>query len=545
MPPQVKRLIPDVVIVAALGLACLKFTFDLAAVFDLGLFDEALYLRLGLNWKNSGAALVPQWGPTYSIWYASLEKLFGPSAAYYWNARLLCLAIALSTYAVARVYSTAVIAALASFPVLISTANLAQWPKAGLFALSLFLFFWAMAARLANAGPRFLVSGLGIILATYARPEFVLLWPAWIGLAAWQLRQSPSKNESAKTVAWYCLAPIFASSLIYFWKAPWNGGRLWQAFSQHFAGNWTQWTHHGVNGWIYSPEVMESAMPGVQSVGGALIKFPALFFRHIFQNLSALPEPFLKAALMHEPLLLPGSVYRARSIEVLIFVGLMVAVLWFNRSKAAGLTKEIFYSQKWRNPHFWLLLTPLVPLAVNAVLIGPHLRYLIFITPLFWITVALLLNRFTSISKISPYALAVMVFAATPVVSSHWVTPGRPARTIQSMVETIKAIRFDETAAPHRIAGNFGSLNAYLGPGFKGCGDELNQVSKVVSQCEPAVILLSELPGAWRWKSDPILHQLRTNPAQLGFTEYKTRHGQSILVKTTALAPRRITSASN
>ena len=78
---------------------------------------------------------------------------------------------------------------------LISYNNLTQWPKAGLFASILFLAGWSASLRFSKLGTRFFVAALGILFATFCRPEYFCLWFLWLALAGWQLTKMGAGDE--------------------------------------------------------------------------------------------------------------------------------------------------------------------------------------------------------------------------------------------------------------------------------------------------------------------------------------------------------------
>ena len=191
------------------------------------------------------------------------------------------------------------------------------------------------------------------------------------------------------------------------------------------------------NGWVYSGEAMESAMPGIHSVGQAFLHYPLLCLKHVASNVLDFPKPLLQALVLHEPLVLPGAVFHVRSIEVFCFVSFLVVLVWKKRERAQAAWREWVASPAVRDPHL-----------------------------------ALWLDRGLRIRFLSPYALAPLLFFLTPVVSSRWITPDTLPRRIHALVETIRRIPLPRSGPPLRIAGNSTYLSAYLGVNFRSWPNE-------------------------------------------------------------------------
>ncbi|MCK6556817.1 hypothetical protein L6Q96_19905 [Candidatus Binatia bacterium] len=245
------------------------------------------------------------WGPLYALWLKPFAALWGdPLAVYAANVCGLSLGTSLLLYVyLAVVTRRTAIAGGAALLFLASDLNVPLYGKSSAFALMVVLAGFTVAEICPAGARRASVATVGVLLASYARPE---LYPGAVVLclfAVWRLRGELGGEGSGTRLLWPAGAVLaFATAAVVAGAPlPTPGGRLLLAFQEHFAWNWSRW--HG--GWLNVFAVWEREFGGAATMLGAVTHNPGAVARHLFDNLHGTVRYLAVSAFAHYPVLAP------------------------------------------------------------------------------------------------------------------------------------------------------------------------------------------------------------------------------------------------
>ena len=320
--------------VLALLMAGWKFALPAPLWWDVPTFDEARYLRRGVELLQIGLRHLPvEWSPLYSLWYHLLYRLYGPDriGLYDLNFRLLGVVLPVALYLVLRRYRVEARWAFGlALYTLVAHLSWVQDTRVTTFALLLvFLTAWA-AARQPGRMRRLWVGAWGLALAAYARPEYGpaagMLFTALLveGLRAWRRGERPRLPRGPR--AWMpLLVPVVPALAAFFlWGTPLGRGRTMYAFGQHFALN--RWYCLGRErvGVSWEDEIRD-AFGEVSTPLQALLRNPRAFLQHVGCNVVALPPRLALVMFLHAAFFLPGHPRLEAMLLALVVAG---AVVW-------------------------------------------------------------------------------------------------------------------------------------------------------------------------------------------------------------------------
>lgn len=299
---RLPALVAEAVCVVALLLACVKLGRGVEGVLDLGLWDEADYLQRALLIPVRGLP-EPEWGPLYALWYQGLSRVWAdPVDVFYANTRLLLLLTSVAGYAFLRRVGARPWLALAGAAVyLLSLAPLVL-PRPTLFAGLVILVALSLASTARSTWSACLRVGAGLLIASFARPEYFLSFLLASALLAVLLVQRVRRKrapwpEVARTGAAYGLGAL---ALVTVMGNPLGNtsNRRFYAFCQHFADNYVRRTGLPLNPWGQCDAVIHTVFGDVDSLGDAARANPDAFLTHVGQNLRRYPRESLKMFAM-------------------------------------------------------------------------------------------------------------------------------------------------------------------------------------------------------------------------------------------------------
>lgn len=385
-PPAQQRLasfVVEAICLAALAVACAKLGRGVEGVLDLGLWDEADYLHRAQLLPVRGLP-DPEWGPLYSVWYFALSRVWpDPVDLYYGNARLLLLLTTVAGYVFLRRVGARPWLALAGAAAYLLSMAPHVLPRPTLLALGVILAALIAASRLRAPGTASACVGLGLLVASFARPEYFLSFLLMSALLGGQLARSVWKARArwpraAGLGAAYGLAAL---ALVAVMGNPFGNtsNRRFYAFCQHFADNYVRRTGFPVNPWGQCDVVIRTVFGDVDTLSEAARANPRELLAHLGQNLRRYPLESLKmfAAGYGGVSPLPGrGPWRREEVGHLLLlalaVGLPLVTLALNGRRLAGALGR---------PRVVRVLVVacavLLPVALSGVLIQPRQHYLV------------------------------------------------------------------------------------------------------------------------------------------------------------------------
>jgi hypothetical protein len=276
--------------VGVLLLASWKLVHGIEQVLDLGMWDEAGYLRWGLelSWETMPEA---EWGPLYAIWYSVLSRVWpDPVALFYANHRLLLLLTVGGAYVFMRRMGARPAPALLGASLYLLSAAPHTLPRPTLLALLVLLVVWSLASFLEVAERYWTLVAGGLLVASFARPEFFVAFLVVMAWVLWLLgRKVLGEGRAALPGALALLAAVGLTTLVllHVLGNPFGNtsNRRLYAFCQHFAVNYVARTQLPVEPWGECDRVIQSVFGRVDSLGAAFRSNPEEFLWHVGVNL--------------------------------------------------------------------------------------------------------------------------------------------------------------------------------------------------------------------------------------------------------------------
>jgi hypothetical protein len=458
---------------ALIGLATvvagnLLYLSGLSGTVDLTLSMEPLYLRMAERPAAEILAVEPAWGPLYVLWLKPIIAAFDdPVLAYWANVYALSIGISAALYFhVLLLTRRAAPAVGAALFFVVSDFNVPLAAKVTGFASMIVLAGMALA-QLAAAGPRRAAITAGaVLLAAYARPE---LYPAAIGLCA--LSVWYGYRGDAKSLSWPFTVAAGALVLALWPGAPTYGSdRLFVAFREHFAWNWSRW--HGEGQTFLA--IWQREFGDSHSIAGAAPANPGAIARHLFDNLVGTLRFMLGPAFAHQPLLAPATSPTAVAIENgFLSLSAFGVLLYAARNRNARRRMRDLYG-----PTLLSYATIAAFSFASAVLIYPVAHYLMIPGVLSISTAALAAAASLPPPSMDSWRLrmgaALLCLAAIPkpfvLPSAHRPAGGRFASEIsvrRRVLDTIDHIRSLRLATPVQVLTTTDGIGEMLGRGFR------------------------------------------------------------------------------
>ncbi|MGA9523871.1 MAG: hypothetical protein WBV82_20590 [Myxococcaceae bacterium] len=470
---RIHLLLLDGVALAALLLACAVLLGGLEDVLDLAPWDEADYLRQGRSLSSRGLP-DPEWGPLYVAWYAALAW-FGlePIASYYASQTVLVtLSCALIFGCARRLGAPAGVALMGALLFLLSGAPHVS-PRPTLLALgvtlaALFASTWVRTFPAACAA-----LGLGLLVASFARPEFFVSFVAVTGV----FLVSVARRRGWPARRWM-LAGYATPVLVLFgvFGNPFGDatGRRMFAFCQHYALGEVERSALPLNPWAECGNVLEQSFGEIEGVSQAFLRNPAAFLVHVGHNAARYPvasvglfsRGFGDARPDRGPWTITRTVQLTALMVVLCAAGL---ALWRRRPGPGGALSRATVQRSGL-----ALGAILAPAVLSALLIYPREHYLVLqgvFVPLF--AVACLAesarpgpDRETWSAPSWAMIMAVLAVAPALTLSPEPIAP-RPNLAVVKALSDLKSTLPARPDQPIHIFELQGGYDAYLGPDFE------------------------------------------------------------------------------
>ncbi|WNG36036.1 hypothetical protein F0U61_21980 [Archangium violaceum] len=476
--PSRYSLLVDVGCLGVLLLASWKLVHGIEQVLDLGMWDEADYLRRGLTLSWS-ALPNAEWGPLYSIWYWALSRLWAdPVAVYYANHKLLLLLTVAGSYAfMRRMGARSTLALLGSAIYLLSAAP-HTLPRPTLLSLLVLLAAGLIASFLKSMEGFWAVVAGGLLLASFSRPEFFVAFLLATGVFVFLVgRKVINEGRSALPRATVPVAGFGLTTLVLLLVLgnPFGNtsNRRFYAFCQHFAVNYVARTQFPVDPWGECEQVIHSVFGNVDSVGAALRSNPEEFLWHLGVNLKR--YVVVSVGLFFEGYGGTSAVAGAWTVERVGRLLLLVAVGW----------QLVMLAMRWRRfraalaePRLQRLIGVLLivelPIVLSAILIQPRVHYLIIQGVMVAAVLATLGSLLGTWDEREPAerVLGVLLGLGLVVVTPDLSLRASPGNTDEHlrMVRTIGALGLMERMEPGKRLGMIeaqGGYDAYLGRRYR------------------------------------------------------------------------------
>jgi hypothetical protein len=502
----------------------------LRQILDPMMSMDPLYIRIARRPLAGILSEEPGWGPLYSVWLKPMVAVLAdPVAVYTANIYALSLGISLLIYLhlllATRRAAPAVGAALFF---LISDFNVPLSSKVSGFALLVVLAGLTASLLLKSGARRTSVVALGVLLASYARPE---LYPAALCLIVLALFSGyREQRASGATVLLWPALGLAAIVLLALWLgtpifSPRHGGeRFMLAFREHFAWNWTRWHDEG----RYFLSIWEEEFGGAQTTFQALRNNPGVFAHHLTDNLIGTLRFMVGSVFDHHPVLAPATSAGAVRVESLVMSLVVLGSLAFVSSRSA-LRRQLLDS------HGDILLVYVIiaafPLA-SATVIFPVPYYLIIPGVLLMLAgtlaATIIVPEYRGVTWRGRAAAALVCLAAIPkpfVLPSAYEVVGSPFKgrisLARPIVDTIDFIRALELPRPVPVLTITDGIAEMLGPGFqeiKVWQKGAQPLEAYIREHQVAVIVNLE-PGQESFTvDDPYWKLIQNDPQAAGFT---------------------------
>jgi hypothetical protein len=281
----------DLVALAVLLIAAIKFVHDLESSIDIGLFDETSYLGRGTELIRLGLPQA-QDSPLYAIWYYILS-LVQPDRVglYFLNYKLMTILPPLLAYIVLRRnHVSARLSLVVSWFLLVFGGYAYIWPKVNHFTLSVILMTFIVASF--GSKSHLVVSlivSLGALLASFVHPEFFITFVLSLALLTLLLIIDFKKLDKRSYIG-LAVFGLTTAALIATLGVPLNNNRSLAAFGQHFATNWVGWNGSPLNPMTDWQQIVAMNFGSAKSIEEAFFNNPAAFFRHVGMNLRGVPR---------------------------------------------------------------------------------------------------------------------------------------------------------------------------------------------------------------------------------------------------------------
>lgn len=520
---------------AALGLivvwaANARYLAGFAEVFDPPMSMDPYYVELAKHPVAWILSRDPAWGPLYALWLKPLcGLLVDPLAVIARNVQILSFAVSTLIYGWMLMLTGRIgLAAMTALFFVTSALNVPLDSKICSFALALVLVGLVVAELFESRAARTAAVALGVLAASYARPE---LFPAGIVLwgvscrHAWRDRERAVSRVLLGASAGIALVAVTVGTPI--WRLGFEGDRLFDAFREHFAGNWVRWNGEG-HPYL---SIWEREFGAAGSVGEALLANPSAVVRHVVANVAGIAGFFAVGVFRHEPVVLPSAWPMSAAIEGgLLSAGFIVlaGVVCANRQR-----RRLFVER------YGHLVVPFVGVAAfslgAAAVIFPKPHYMV-IPGVFWLitgalAASVVLPPWRPSSRRTAVTLAVLGVAAVPTpfsvvrIEKGPTGIGTEVRVVRPVTDTVHQIRSLGLAPPVHVLTFTDGFGALLGEGFEEIkiwrkGDR--SLEDYIREKHVDAIVTMERGRNSFLTNDPLWTTIETQPEKAGFTRLPT-----------------------
>jgi hypothetical protein len=500
--------VPDILGVLVIVTVWLTITNDVQSVRDIGLNDEAGYLRFG---SDFGQRKLPQAvdSPLYVMWYFVLSWCQSdPVQLYYLNWRLLTLLPAIFLYLFLRTVKVhSLVGCIASCVLVVSRGNLETAPQVSHLALCTVFGGLAVAQRASIPMLFWGFLALTALITSYIRPEFFVVFVI-LGVTTFFLatRQKGQHLQFATLALYVALACALLSTLGFPFNT--NNVRGAIAFQQHFSVNWVKWAGSTLDPWANSKQIVEANFGETCSIIDCLRINPPLVFKHVWSNACSV-FPTATALLLYS-----GRHYTGL-VSPRLYSCFLAALIVFALSRVRLASLE----RTWRNnlPTGLAILIFLLPPCLTTVLIYPRDHYLI-LSQILFLAFVLLLIRDSSIRSVQgplPFLCVASLF-----ISIH----ARPERVSMNRLPIRNTIDFLSSSKFRKKMQllNQGGICHYL-PNNWTCVELSRKSESYMAFAKKyginAVLVSKQLEQDPQLRSDPGWVDLVAAPGRLGFTK--------------------------
>ncbi|NMO18710.1 hypothetical protein HPC49_24600 [Pyxidicoccus fallax] len=548
---RLPSLLVEAICLAALVLACVKLGRGVEGVLDLGLWDEADYLHRAQLLPVRGLP-DPEWGPLYSVWYLVLARVWpDPVDLFYGNARLLILLTTVAGYVFLRRVGARPWLALAGAAAYLLSMAPHVLPRPTLLAFLVILLSLIAASRVRSAVAASALVGLGLLVASFARPEHFLSFLLMSALLAGLLARGVWKERSRwpRAVGAGAAYGLAALALMEVMGNPFGNtsNRRFYAFCQHFADNHVKRTGFPVNPWSECGTVIREVFgDGVDTLGEAARANPGAVLTHVGQNLGRYPRESLKMFAAGpggtSPLSGSGPWKREEWGHLLLLalaVGLPLGTLVANGRRLG---------RALRRPRVVRVLVAtcavLLPVAASVMLIQPRQHYLVHQGLLGLGVLAALASavtrgggRLAERLATGPGALGlssalacVLVLAVPDLVARQ----GGPSRVVRPQLQRVRELRALGLEARIRAGDTVnvldaqGGVSVYLGAPFRRVPPWTKRAEESLTdylrrQRIDLVLLDGRLREDPLFRGDPELDAFYAEPGAFGYATWRLR----------------------
>lgn len=358
-------------------------THGLKSAMDIFFLDETSYLVRGT--KMFGA-IPKRWGPLYCAWYRILNigehdlvNLF------YLNFKLMAIIPAVLLFvALSRYSRSIIIPLLIAFCFLISGFNLPVYPKISFFCISLILAALYLSSYLKDNFYKAMLFLSTALLLSFARPEFYLSFILIFvtAIILFLAKKIELKRQYAiPVIAFILIAIILHIGLGNPMLMKIDGhNRSIIAFGEHFAYNYSKWTHSDLYTWLAWEEIYKDNFGNADGLIAAMQANANMFWKHILTN----AKGFFTAVLsMMAALVIPFKTGTTAAVVIGALLCLLVIISILTQIKKI-LQLEILF-----------LLIMSIPTLMSCFLVYPRNHYLVLLIPL----IGMLLITATNIIK--------------------------------------------------------------------------------------------------------------------------------------------------
>jgi hypothetical protein len=491
---------------------------------------DPLYIHLAQHPVSSILSEDPSWGPLYAVWLKPFVAVLGdPVAVYAANVYGLSIGVSVLIYLYLLLLTRRAPAAVAAaLFFLISDFNVPLAGKVGDFALLMVLAGLTASELVPTGARRMAVATVGVLLASYARPELypagltVCLAAIWLaggerGDAGWRVLLWPAADLALLALlAGWIGSPLFSAAT--------GGDRLLIAFQEHFAWNWSRWH----SGWQDYLSIWEHEFGTAHTTLRAFLNNPGAVAHHLADNLLGTARFMVGSAFDHYPLLAPATSPVLVSIENLLVSVAALASLILVASRA-----ELRRQMVDRYGHAFFPCAILATFSLgSAIAIFPLARYLVIPGVLLLLAATLAATVIVPGGSVVSWrtrgVAALLCLVAIPrpfVLPSAYVVPGSPFKgritVTRPITDTIVFIRSLGLSAPVQVLTFTDGIGEMLGTGFH----ELKVWQKGAQPLDAYIrdnhvdVIVSLEPGQDSFfGKDPYWAIIQSSPDAAGFT---------------------------
>jgi len=384
-------------VVVIIFAGCLLYFSRYPKIWDISLWDESFFMAGGIyTWHGLSNY---EWSPLYSCLYRTVHSFVSSPVDLFYTVGLVDVTSVLAAvyFATWRVSRSIFFATLVVCVLVLSQFPMVQ-PKVVYPAITILMTGAAIGFPMRIFFARSAVLALTMFLVTFIRPEFAVGYYLfsicavfsciWV-MAGGQRRKSVFDSRRSELIA-AAFAVLALVVLGIKWTVPVvrGGSRALMAFGQHYAFYWAQLNHAAdPNAWFenFQP-VLDKEFPGVTSEFQALLYSPGKMAHFFYYNVSSVLSAVQQSTIIF---IKEHCLFAAAVVVTVVAAAAMKmpgAASPEHNTRAAAATAPWFHDAV-----LWLILA--LPTLISVVLIGAHLHYLIILTALVAMGLAVILRR--------------------------------------------------------------------------------------------------------------------------------------------------------